>query len=197
MNFWSNAQKCCLFWGGMRILLEICEKRPFQKCVGWGGGGVDGHIFVQTELQIRQCTRRSSVRGTTDYSESELSSLLPPSTRAGTTCWTFFSKSTSMHMAKNSCCEASVGCTLPSQNWLAKEAASAVVRIWCSLWVHAGCCEPAVRGLFALLGDLSCVTRTQSAPPERAPFRTNGFCGACGDATTPAVNLYADMVAAC
>ena len=34
-----------------------------------------------------------------------------------------------------------------------------------NLWVHAGCCEPPVRGLFALLGDLSCATHTQSAPP--------------------------------
>ena len=51
--------------------------------------------------------------------------------------------------------------------------------------------------LFALLEDLSCVTRTQFAPPERALFRTNGFCGASGDATAPGVNLYADMVAAC
>ena len=25
------------------ILFEICEKRPFQKCMGWGGGR--GHIF--------------------------------------------------------------------------------------------------------------------------------------------------------
>ena len=93
-----------------------------------------------------------------------------------------------MHVAKNSCCEAFVGCTLLSQNWLVKEAASAVVRIWCSLWVHAGCCEPAVRGLFALLGDVSRVTCTQSAPPERALFRTYGFCGASGDARARGVN---------
>ena len=25
--------------GGMCILFEICEKRPFQKCMGWGGIG--------------------------------------------------------------------------------------------------------------------------------------------------------------
>ena len=23
--------------GGMCMLFEICEKRPFQKCMGWGG----------------------------------------------------------------------------------------------------------------------------------------------------------------
>ena len=29
--------------GGMCMLSEICEKRPFQKCMGWGGIG--DHIF--------------------------------------------------------------------------------------------------------------------------------------------------------
>ena len=40
VNFWSNAPKHCLFFlrGGMCILFEMCEKRPFQKCMGWGGG---------------------------------------------------------------------------------------------------------------------------------------------------------------
>ena len=85
VNFWSNVPKFRPFWGGMCILFEICEKGPFQKCMGLGWGwGVDGHIFEQTELQIGQCTRRSNARGTTDYSESESSSLLPPSTRAET-----------------------------------------------------------------------------------------------------------------
>ena len=26
------------------MLFEICEKRPFQKCMGWGGGGA--HSFA-------------------------------------------------------------------------------------------------------------------------------------------------------
>ena len=56
--------------------------------------------------------------------------------------------------------------------------ASMDVNTWCCLWVHAGCCETAVRAFFALLWDHSRVTRTQFAPPERALFRTNGFCGA-------------------
>ena len=29
--------------GGMCMLFEICEKRPFQKCMG--SGGVGDHIF--------------------------------------------------------------------------------------------------------------------------------------------------------
>ena len=44
LNFWSNAPKCCSLGGGgggMCMLSEICEKRPFQKCMGWVGD----HIF--------------------------------------------------------------------------------------------------------------------------------------------------------
>ena len=84
VNFWSNAPKFRPIGGGdMCILFEICEKRPFQKCMGWLGG-VGGHSFEQTELQIGRCTGRGSARGTTDYSEFESFSLLPPSTRVGT-----------------------------------------------------------------------------------------------------------------
>ena len=40
LTFWSNALKFRPIGGGsMCILFEICEKRPFQKCMGWGGGG--------------------------------------------------------------------------------------------------------------------------------------------------------------
>ena len=34
-----QCTKMSLPWGGgMCMLFEICEKRPFQKCMGWGGG---------------------------------------------------------------------------------------------------------------------------------------------------------------
>jgi hypothetical protein len=142
--------------------------------------------FLSTEPEIERCTWRSNEQGpTTDYSEFESSPFLSLSTRAGTP------------LGHITLLVAFVGWTFQSQNWVAKEAASAVVRIWCSLWVHAGCCEPAVRGLFALLGEFSRVTCTQFAPPERTLFQTNGFCGASGDATARGVNLYVDMVAAC
>ena len=36
-----------------------------------------------------------------------------------------------------------------------------VVRIWWSLWVHAGCCEPAIRGFLACLVG----TRWANIPP--------------------------------
>ena len=45
-------------------------------------------------------------------------------------------------------------------------------------WMHAGCCELAVRGLFAAWGEVRRVTCTQFAPPERAHLHTKGFCGA-------------------
>ena len=44
LNFRSVAPNFRSVWGGggggggMCILFEICEKMPFQKCVGWGGG---------------------------------------------------------------------------------------------------------------------------------------------------------------
>ena len=34
LNFWSNAPKCRHLGGGMCMLFEICEKTPFQKCMG-------------------------------------------------------------------------------------------------------------------------------------------------------------------
>ena len=39
-NFCSDVQTCqhvCV-GGGVCILFEICEKRPFQKCMSWVGG---------------------------------------------------------------------------------------------------------------------------------------------------------------
>ena len=46
LNFWSNAPKCRHLGGGVLCMLfEICEKTPFQKCLGWGG------IFLSTEAE--------------------------------------------------------------------------------------------------------------------------------------------------
>ena len=51
LNFWSNAPKCRhLGGGGMCMLFEICEKTPFQKCMGKGGGWVT--IFLSTEAEL-------------------------------------------------------------------------------------------------------------------------------------------------
>ena len=102
--------------GGMCILVEICENGCFRN-VGSRGGG-----YVVTEQRMGRCTQNTHrTVWTIHYSESESSSLLPLSTRAGAplchcACLTFFSKSTSVHMAKNSCCEAFVGCIFGSQN---------------------------------------------------------------------------------
>ena len=43
-NFRPMHQNFVPWGGGMCILFEICEKRPFQKCMGWGGG-LGGRIF--------------------------------------------------------------------------------------------------------------------------------------------------------
>ena len=83
------------------------------------------------------------------------------------------------------------------QNWAAKAVASAVVRMACSLWEHAGGCEREVRGFFAFLPGSSRDTCTQFTPQERALLRVKGFCGASGEATARGVNLYEDMAAAC
>ena len=73
--------------GGVCVyFLKSVRKGHFKK-VWVGGGGVGGHIFEQTELQIGRCTERSNARGTIDYSESESSSLVPPSTRDGALVW--------------------------------------------------------------------------------------------------------------
>ena len=60
----------------MCMLFEICEKRPFQKCMGWGGVG--GHSFAHRDVQ------GSNGPGITHYSESDSLSSLPLSARAGT-----------------------------------------------------------------------------------------------------------------
>ena len=184
----------------MCMLFEICEKRPFQKCMDWGGGG------RWSQFCTKSCKRKDT-QGTgnalriTHYSESDSLSSLRLFTRAGTfwrpACFTFCSKSTSMQVARNSCCEALVGCVFLSQNCAAKAAASEADRIWCSSWSHAGCCEPPVRCFFAVLGVLMRLTCTQVAAPERALLRVKDCCGASGDATARGVNLYPDMVAVC
>ena len=50
--------------------------------MGGGGGGVV--TLLSTKLELGRCTGQSTAQGTTDYSDSESSSLLPLSTRAGT-----------------------------------------------------------------------------------------------------------------
>ena len=39
LNFSSDAPKYRSLGEVICILFEICVKRPFQKCMGWGGGG--------------------------------------------------------------------------------------------------------------------------------------------------------------
>ena len=97
--------------------------------------------FFSTELESQRCMGWSNAQGPTNYSESGSLSDVFLVYLCHCACLTFFSKSTLMHVARNSCCEAFVVCTLRSKNWAAKAVASAVDRIWCSSWVHAGCFE--------------------------------------------------------
>ena len=39
IRFFVQCTKISFRRGCMCLLFEICEKRPFQKCIGWGGGG--------------------------------------------------------------------------------------------------------------------------------------------------------------
>ena len=45
----------------MCMFFEICEKRPFQKCMGWGGGG--GHSFAHRAVQGRAHRAQAMVQG--------------------------------------------------------------------------------------------------------------------------------------
>ena len=64
LNFWSNAPKCRHLGGGggMCMLFEICEKMPFQKCMGWGGG-VGGHSFAHRAVNERTHRAQAMLQG--------------------------------------------------------------------------------------------------------------------------------------
>ena len=48
--------------GGMCMLFEICEKRPFQKGMGWGGG-VGGHSFAHRAVNGRTHRAQAMLQG--------------------------------------------------------------------------------------------------------------------------------------
>ena len=57
-----QCTKMSLLWGGgMCMLFKICEKRPFQKCMGWGGVG--GHSFAHRAVQGRTHRAQAMVQG--------------------------------------------------------------------------------------------------------------------------------------
>ena len=62
------------------MLCEICEKRPFQKCMGLGGGSQ----FCAQTCKREDTQGTGNAPGITHYSESDLLASLPLSTRAGT-----------------------------------------------------------------------------------------------------------------
>ena len=69
----------------MCILFEICEKRLFQKCMGWrGGGGGRWSQFCTKSCKWKDTQGTGNALRITHYSESDSLSLLRLSTRAGT-----------------------------------------------------------------------------------------------------------------
>ena len=192
LNFCPMHQNFVLYGGGMCILF-ICEKRAFQKCMGWGGEVV---TFFSTRAAKPACKHALSI------SHSLVPNMLFDAPSFGCTSGDLHvshyapnqrrCRLTKIHAEKPWWGESSY-----PQNCTAKAAASEADRTWCSAWSHAGCCEPPARGFFAGLADMRWETCTHSAPPEHALLRTKGFCGASGEAIARCVNLYADMVAAC
>ena len=140
----------------------------------YGLGGGRWSQFCTKSCKRKDTQGTGNALRITHYSESDSLSSLRLSTRAGTfwrpACFTFCSKSTSMQVARNSCREALVGCVFLSQNCAAKAAASEADRIWCSSWSYAGCCEPPVRGFFAVLGVLMRLTLHPGSSPRACSF---------------------------
>ena len=69
----------------MCMLFEICEKRPFQKCMGWeGGGGGRWSQFCTKSCKRKDTQGTGNALRITHYSESDWLSSLRLSTRAGT-----------------------------------------------------------------------------------------------------------------
>ena len=65
----------------MCIPFQICEKRPFQRCMGFGGGVL---TFLNRELHIGRGTQTCTAQLHHVYSESSPSFMLPLSGKAGT-----------------------------------------------------------------------------------------------------------------
>ena len=62
-------------------------------------------------------------------------------------CWAHISSA----FANPAACGSSLVPSLYAKVWSATAVALAVVKIWCSLWVHAGCCDLVARAFFAWL----------------------------------------------
>ena len=112
-------------------------------------------------------------------------------------CFTSCSKSTSRRPARNSC-ELLLWVTVfnPEKNWLQKWQPPSWTVSGAQGCLHEGCGERTRRALFVLSGLLQ-DTFTHSALSQHDLFRTNGFCGALGEATARGEYLYVDMASDC
>ena len=180
----------------MCILFEICKKTPFQKCMGWGGGGgfsqrSTTHWTVHTNMALH----RSSIFIQNHCHRQH--SLFQAGLALGQTSpvWTgtyIFNFCQSCNLRAFTGTQPSLRGTGQQKRWPQQS----------SEW-HAPCgsMQVAVSGrygaFFARLPGSCRVTCTHSAPPERALLCVSGFCGASGEAAARGVNLYEDMAAAC
>ena len=193
-----HSTKTSVPWGGGGVNFLKSVKKAVSEMYGLGRG-VGGHIFEHRAANWKIHTKHALY----------ISNKLTPSGRhwcrlfqAGLgTHWgrshhAYSWAHISSASANPTACGSSLVPSLSSEAF-PKAVASAADRIWCSLWLHAGCCEPAEQGLLAWLADVHRLTCTHFASPECAVLRTRGFCAASGEATARCVNLYADMVAAC
>ena len=79
-NFCFNVQTCHHKGGGMCIFFDICEKRPFQKCMG---GGARWSHFSAKGYTLDGAQEQCTAPLNHVYSESLSPSALPFSGRAG------------------------------------------------------------------------------------------------------------------
>ena len=137
--------------GGMCILVEICEKRPFQKCMGWGGGMV-------TFLSKQSCKLDDAQDGA--MLEGPLIILNPnhphccPLPQGQRPHWGTHPPACELEHIffgfSQSCSLPALTGTHPVLRGMAHKPSVVRSTLGCLVsQVHTGCCEPAVRGFFA------------------------------------------------
>ena len=170
--------------GGYVYVFEICEKRPFQKCIGLRGGGGRWSHFSAKGCTLDGAHEQCTAPLNHVYSASWSPSALPFSGRAGTPLrqtspclWT----GTYFFNFPQSCNLRALTGTHPSLRGIIHRPSVVRSTFRCLInWT-----------LRELYPDFN------HAPAERALLRTKGFWGAFGGATACRVNLCVDMVSVC
>ena len=176
--------------GGMCILFEICKKRPFQKCMGWGRGGLP---FFSVAQHIGQCTQTWHCTVHPFFFRITVIVSIP-FFRQG---WDPIRAYIPLFVDRDICLQflpiLQPPCLHRHPTFVKGHGPQA---IGCEVHVSLFRRQNGML-LVAFLPGSSRDTCTQFTPPERALLRVEGFCGASGEATACGVNLYEDMAAAC